>query len=141
MDKKVVVVINLEFNDGWIPYNGITHISLAMGQRLTADWFGEHPLETKDEKAFSGILKYPVIVKEANLAVLRKIVKRAFYDATIRLVCFTTEMIETGPDADLVNAMGNRFADDLIFTAVAIAGEKKRVDEITIGSKLFKLAT
>ena len=131
MEKKITVVINKAYKKGWIPYNGITHISLALGQHLPSDWFGKHPLKTRDGKSFAGIIKYPVVVKEAKPQMIRKVARKAILDPDIKLVCFTQEMLETGPDSELVEAMEKTDSDDLIFTAIIVAGTKKRIDNIT----------
>jgi hypothetical protein len=137
MENKVVIIINDEFVRGWVPFNMIAHLCLSLGKRLPDDWYGKHPLFTKDKMSFAGLIKYPVIIKQAKLFQIMEMIKDAISDNKIYFVCFSKEMLETGPDVELVQAMENIDSEELIYMAVIFSGTKARINQLTKKAKLL----
>ena len=100
------------------------------------DLMGE-AYEDADGNLYNPLLIQPVIVLSADAAGIKKIYDRALA-RDVSMSLYIEDMFATGHDTANRATVKNRAAGDMPVVGLAIRDEKKLVDKITKGAKLYR---
>ncbi|GHV25760.1 hypothetical protein FACS1894176_05090 [Bacteroidia bacterium] len=129
-EKKVVIVLYEKVEMG-IALNICGHLSLALGALIGKDILGrvEH-LDASGIK-HAGISKYPVIITKTSLGKLRNTIHEARDNQAITLIDYPKEMLETGHDDELNDAISSKAEDQFEYFGAIFYGESSEISTIT----------
>jgi hypothetical protein len=85
-----------------------------------------------------GIAKYSLVIKKANSNQLRRAIQLAREDAHVLLADYPREILTTGHDNELCQAIGNVKEDEIEYLGAMFYGPTANVDAITRKFSLWK---
>ena len=136
-DKKIVAIIASNVEPA-IMTNVIGHLAVSVGKYIDDDFMGRPILVDKSGIEHKGISKYPFITTKVKQGKLRKAIEEA-RDAGLFVADFPQEMLDTGHDDELAEAIANKNEEDLVYLGAIICGDSKNVDEITGRFQLWRV--
>jgi len=136
-DKKIVAIIasNVE---AALMTNVLGHLAVSVGKYIDDDFMGRPILVDKTGVEHRGISKYPFITTKVKQGKLRKAIEEA-RSAGLFVADFPQEMLDTGHDNELAEAIGNKEEQDFSYLGAIICGDSNKVDEITGRFQLWRV--
>lgn len=128
--KRIVAVVDKTL-EPWQVANTAAHMSAYHAHKMAKDEFdsGEF-FVTKDNHLLPRNSQYPILIKKAEGKELRKLYKKA-KDAGVRFHVFVKEMIESGDDLQIVEALKEQSIDDIQMYGIALYGDNDAVNSLT----------
>lgn len=129
-NKKIVGVLASNLEAG-VALNVIGHLAISIGAYADPDLMGRPELPDGSGNKHIGISKYPVIITKVKPGRLRKLVGEARETKGILLVDYPAQMLETGHDDELAQAIENVKEEDIAYLGAMLYGERSLIDELT----------
>jgi len=130
--KKAVVVLSSTIESS-IALNVTGHLCISLGANIDdTELMGQKEIYDKSDKKHIGISRYPVIttkLKPSKLKTFIQNVKENYQD--IFIVDYPLEMLETGHDEELVEALKNINNEDIIYYGALIYGDTEIINQLT----------
>ena len=118
--------------------NIASHLAMAAGYRMDASAMGKLVLHDADGNAHHGILKYPIIITKAKPTKLRNFIEQAREVPNLLHIEFPKEMIDTGHDDELVDALMKNTASSIEYLGCLIFGPTDVVNKLTSKFSLWR---
>lgn len=135
--KKTVVVISATASNG-VAANVIAHLCFSIGKRVDINDFGQNPLIDGDGISHTGISKYPIIVTKLKSSKLKKVIAEFKSIPDILIADYPTEMLETGHDNELVEALKSKSNEELEYLGCAVFGDSAVINNLTAKFTLWR---
>jgi hypothetical protein len=136
-EKKIVAVLDKTLDAG-TALNVLGHMAIRLGVSYGNGMMGRETLYDASGTAHPGIAKYPLIITAVKQSTVRKAVKLARGNDAIALVDYPQQMLETGHDDELTEAMGREEEDRLTYLGAVLYGDTDAVNDITGKYSLWK---
>lgn len=132
-DTKVVVLLN----DGLTAWQELNVTSFLMsGIAVSAPGLTGEPYRDGDGNTYLPMLRQPVLVMEADAALLGAARAKATARADVAIAVYTRELFATGHDDANRAAVASVAADDLDLVGVALRGPRNAIDRMVKGARL-----
>jgi hypothetical protein len=128
--KKTVIALASSLSMG-VALNVVGHLCVALGAYGDKDLMGREALEDADGNRHVGISKYPVIITKVKQGRLRRLVNEARDYDGLFLGEYTEQMLTTGHDDELAEAMRSIPGQELSHLGVLLYGDEKAISELT----------
>jgi len=133
-DTKIAVILR----DDLAPWQALNVTAFVMtgivGQ--CPDIIGE-PYRDRSGNVYNALSAQPIIVLSADSATIAAIHRRAL-ERGVKTSVYIEEMFSTGHDAANRAVFGEFAPDDAKIVGIALREDKKVVDKITKGAKMYK---
>jgi len=133
-----VSLLLLDSLEKWQAINVASHLCLALGRYAGPDIMGKHPLVDKSGQCHMGICKYPIVALRGTQSDLRSTLLDARQIDGLLVADYPREMLETGPDEELVSALAARQEKELEYLGIAILGSTSAVRTLTSQLRLWR---
>lgn len=129
-DKKIVAVLasNLEIG---IAFNVIGHLSISIGANIDKELMGKSPIVDKSGINHLGISKYPFIITKVKQSKIKRVIDEARENGNILIADYPKEMLTTGHDNELVEAISNIEEKNIEYLGVILCGSSEDINVIT----------
>ncbi|MDH5346268.1 MAG: DUF2000 domain-containing protein [Nitrospira sp.] len=138
--KKIVAVLSSNLDFG-VALNIIGHMAVALGAYGEKDLMGRSELLDGSGIRHIGIARYPFIVTKVRPARLQKFVQDARKDPNLFLVDFPRQMLTTGHDDDLAEALLETKGEAIDYLGALVYGSTAVVSSLTGKFSLWKADT
>ena len=128
--KKIVAVLASNLETG-VALNVLGHLAISIGAHSALDIIGRSPLIDGSGMRHTGIARYPVIVTKVRSGKLRKLIDEARSNSEILLADYPREMLDTGHDDELAEALAKRPEENLEYLGAILYGPHKAVSDLT----------
>lgn len=128
--KKVVVVLSNKLDPG-VALNVVGHLGISIGRYAEADLMGREFLADASSVKHLGIAKYPVIVTQVKPSTVRKALDQARKNPNILVADFPRQMLDTGHDNELFEAIAAASEPALEYLGAILYGPADDVNMIT----------
>ncbi|MBN2052808.1 DUF2000 domain-containing protein [Candidatus Woesearchaeota archaeon] len=135
-EKKIVAIVSNELQPG-MAMNALGHLAFSAGRYSDQSMMGKEKIIDSDNKAHTGISKYPFIVLKATKDEIKDIVKQA-KAKNIFIVDYPQEMFDTGHDDELVAALSKAKEPAITYHAAVIVGNAEEIKKLTGHLKLYR---
>lgn len=135
--KKVVAALSADLSAG-TALNVLGHMAMAMGARGGSDLMGRPHLLDASAVSHVGISRYPLIVTRCEPAQLRQLVGAARRSEEIFTVDYPEQMLVTGHDDELAEALAAAREEEIVYLGVLLYGETTAVNKLTGSFKLWR---
>ncbi len=135
--KKIVGVLASNLEAG-IALNVIGHLALSIGAYADTDLMGRAELCDLSDIPHIGISKYPVIITKVKPGRLRRLIGDARANKDILLVDYPEQMLETGHDDELAEAISRIKEEELNYLGAMLYGEGAIINELTGNFSLWR---
>ena len=137
-NKKIVAVLasNLEIG---IAFNVLGHLAVAVGAFSDRDdIMVRNQLLDNSKIKHLGISKYPFIITKVKPGRLRKLIEDARNMSNILMVDFPRQMLDTGHDDELAQALLAVNESEIDYLGAILYGDVKEISELTGNFSLWK---
>lgn len=128
-EKKVTVVLASNLEAG-VALNVLGHLTLAIGKYSEPEIMGRPKLVDKSGIEHLGISKYPVIVTKVKPGRLRRAIQEAREKQDILVADYPKEMLTTGHDDELAEAISAIPEDEMEYLGAVFYGDATQIDEV-----------
>ncbi|MFD0890341.1 DUF2000 domain-containing protein [Streptosporangium algeriense] len=128
--RKVVAVLASDLGAG-TAMNVMGHLSVSLGAYADGALMGRHPLLDGSGVEHTGIARYPIIVTKVKRSRLRRLIDDARGTPGLLLCDYPEEMLATGHDDELADALAGRSEESLSYLGAVLYGESSEVDRLT----------
>jgi SepF-like predicted cell division protein (DUF552 family) len=135
--KKVVIVLSNKLDPG-VAMNVVGHLCISIGRYAETDLMGRERLADASSVIHLGIAKYPVIVTQVKPSTVRKALEQARQNPNILVADFPRQMLDTGHDDELSEAMAAALEPALEYLGAILYGLSDDVNLITGKYSLWK---
>jgi hypothetical protein len=135
--KKIVAVLTEKLETG-IALNVIGHLAVSIGAYANNDMMGQKIIVDASGKEHIGISRYPFVITKAKKNKIRQAILEARDNPQIFFVDYPKEMLDTGHDSELVEAIGKKKEDDIEYLGAVFYGAVDEVKKITGKFSLWK---
>ena len=135
-EKKSVVLIDKNCSKV-LAINAIAHLAFSMGAKHPGN-LGIPLHKLSDSHSISGITKYPHIIKKATSEKIKNVCKSIELKDNLSVFLFTDEMLKTGHDDELRDALSKTSLEQLFIHAAIIFGETSLINKYTNKFSLLK---
>lgn len=136
-DRKIVVVVQKSV-DTWVALNIVGHLSVALGATRGTELMGRKELHDASGEAHAGIAKYPLVILAAQRIKLARAIAAAKLIPDIVVADYPRQMLETGHDDELAEAMAMSKAEQVEYLGALFYGPSELVSQITGKFSLWK---
>ncbi|MFZ2226710.1 MAG: DUF2000 domain-containing protein [Candidatus Moraniibacteriota bacterium] len=135
--KKIVAVLAEKLEMG-VALNVIGHLAVSIGAYADKDIMGQEIIPDASGNKHIGISRYPFIITKANKSKIRQAISEARNNPQIFFVDYPSEMLSTGHDDELVQAIGEKEEVDIEYLGAVFYGTTEEVKKITGKFSLWK---
>lgn len=135
-EKKIVAVIASNIEIG-IAMNVLGHLALAIGHNIEKEAMGQNPLTDASNVEHLGISKYPFITTKVKQGKLSALIEQVKQNKKLLVADYPKEMLETGHDNELAEALLNKENNKIEYLGFIIYGNANDVNEITGKFQLY----
>jgi hypothetical protein len=135
--KKIVAALSSDLQPG-VALNVLGHMAVALGAWGGEDLMGRPRLHDSSAVAHVGISKYPLIVTSCRPARLRRLVQEARQSPDIFLVDYPQQMLTTGHDDELAEALASVPEEAITYLGALLYGETAAVNRLTGSFTLWR---
>ena len=130
-EKKTVAVIAANLEAG-IALNVVAHLAISLGAYGEEDLMGRRQLVDGSGISHVGISKYPVIITKVKPGRLRQLIQEARqYADDILIVDYPEQMLTTGHDDELADAVGTANEKDINYLGAVLYGKSEIINTLT----------
>jgi len=113
-----------------IALNIVGHLGIALGARVPQDSLGKERLVDGSGVRHLGISKYPVIILKARPRKIRTALERARVYPELIIADYPEQMLWTGHDDELAQALAEQHEADLNYLGIAAYGPTEIMTEV-----------
>ncbi len=135
-EKKTVIVVRSDLETG-VAMNVVGHLALTIGHG-GENIMGRDVLMDASHIEHRGISRYPVIITKAKRSKIRGAIEKARNNTNIIFADYPMQMLETGHDDELAEALEKCPEPELEYLGAIFYGESREVDEITGKFSLYR---
>ena len=130
--KKAVVVLSSTIEPS-IALNVTGHLSISLGANIdNNELMGQKEIYDKSGDKHIGISKYPVITTKLKPSKLKAFIQNVKVNyQNIFIADYPLEMLETGHDEELVEALKNINNEDIVYYGAIIYGDTEIINQLT----------
>lgn len=135
--RKIVAVLAEKLEMG-VALNVIGHLAISIGAYSDKDMMGQKIILDASGNEHIGISRYPFIITRAKKGKIRQALLEARNNPQIFFVDYPSEMLSTGHDNELVQAIGKKEEVDIEYLGAVFYGATDEVKKITGKFSLWK---
>jgi hypothetical protein len=136
-EMKIVIILDKQL-ESWIALNVVGHLSVALGALSESELMGRHELLDASGVTHRGISKYPLVVLSARKDKLLEVVTVARSLPELFVGDYPKEMLVTGHDDELCQAISLKSFDQLEYLGVLLFGPTEVISKITSKFSVWK---
>lgn len=136
-ERKTVVLLSSKI-DMPTALNVVGHLSLAIGAHAKPGLMGRRLLVDGSGVSHRGISKYPVILLKTRPSKLRDALSAARKEKSLTVLDYPAEMLSTGHDDELADALLRIPETELQYLGVAVHGPSNSINDIFGGFSLWR---
>ena len=135
--KKIVAVLAEKLERG-VALNVLGHLAVSIGAYTEKDIMGKKIILDASGNKHIGISRYPFIITKAKKGKIRQAILLARTKPRVFFVDYPSEMLNTGHDDELVEAIGKKDEADIEYLGAVFYGKTEEVKKITGKFSLWK---
>jgi hypothetical protein len=128
--KKIVAVLSANLEVG-VALNIIGHLAISLGAYAERDILGRAVLPDASGTFHVGISKYPVIITKVKSNRLKRLIQDARKLEGVFLVDYPEQMLTTGHDDELANALSLVEETNINYLGAMLYGESDIINQLT----------
>jgi hypothetical protein len=134
--KKIVAVLSEDLLPG-VALNVVGHMAISVGA-YGSELMGRPTLFDSDGTAHTGIAKYPLIITKASPIKILELIRAAREHQGLLLIEYPEQMLHTGHDDELAEALSIAKTQDLKFLGAILYGDFNTVSSLTKRFSLWR---
>jgi hypothetical protein len=128
--KKIVAVLAANLDAG-VAFNVIGHLAISVGAYAEDDLMGRPQLVDASGISHVGISKYPFIITKVKAGRLSRLIREARQRPNVLLVDYPEQMLSTGHDDELAQAISSVREEDINYLGAILFGDYETITELT----------
>ena len=130
-DYKTVIVLSSKLEPK-VAMNVVGHLSISIGAYTDNKLLmGQTEITDRDGNIHIGISRYPVIATKVKPGKLQNLVQIIKENSELLVIDYPEEMLTTGHDSELVEAIEKKTNSDINYLGIAVFGKTDVVNQFT----------